>query len=120
MLDRFLSQTSFSSYEDFRRDYRVLVPENFNFAYDVVDEIAAEAPVGLLGDVHRAAPRSEAAPECDTNPELRSPSISRSRPPRQSKSPSSKTMQTSAFRPIFSFKRSDSAGGTRTLQISDF
>ncbi|MEN6641060.1 MAG: AMP-binding protein [Armatimonadia bacterium] len=44
MLDRFLPQTSFASYEEFTRDFRIDVPENFNFAFDVVDEIAATDP----------------------------------------------------------------------------
>jgi acetyl-CoA synthetase len=34
----------FESYEDFFENYRCLVPENFNFAYDVVDEWARLAP----------------------------------------------------------------------------
>ena len=44
MLERFLQKTSFDSYEEFARDYRVTVPERFNFAGDVVDEIAAADP----------------------------------------------------------------------------
>jgi acetyl-CoA synthetase len=34
----------FESYEDFFENYRCLVPENFNFAYDVVDEWARIQP----------------------------------------------------------------------------
>ena len=37
MLDRFLDKTEFESYEDFMENFHVNVPENFNFAYDVVD-----------------------------------------------------------------------------------
>lgn len=33
-------ETQFSSYEDFKSRFRIQVPENFNFAYDVVDELA--------------------------------------------------------------------------------
>ncbi|MDP4092924.1 MAG: AMP-binding protein [Bacillota bacterium] len=44
MLERFLSQEAFSSYEDFKEKYKIKVPENFNFAYDVVDQIAQETP----------------------------------------------------------------------------
>ena len=44
MLERFIPKTSFSSYEDFSRNYRVDVPARFNFAWDVVDIIAAEDP----------------------------------------------------------------------------
>jgi acetyl-CoA synthetase len=44
MLERFLPRLEFDSYEDFKANYRVTVPEGFNFAYDVVDEWAAAVP----------------------------------------------------------------------------
>ena len=44
MLERFLPQTSFSSYDDFSRNYRVTVPSRFNFAWDVVDVAAKKEP----------------------------------------------------------------------------
>lgn len=44
MLEKFLKQTAFSSQEDFCRNFEVIVPENFNFAYDVVDEWARTNP----------------------------------------------------------------------------
>ena len=44
MLERFLKQTSFESYEDFMQNYEVRVPANFNFAYDVVDAWAETNP----------------------------------------------------------------------------
>lgn len=44
LLNRFLPRTEFDSYEDFYENYRVQVPENFNFGFDVVDEIAREEP----------------------------------------------------------------------------
>lgn len=44
MLERFLSQTTFTSQDDFIQNFHVKVPENFNFGYDVVDAWAAEAP----------------------------------------------------------------------------
>lgn len=44
MIERFLTQTQFSSEEDFREHLHFIVPENFNFAYDVMDAWAAEAP----------------------------------------------------------------------------
>lgn len=37
MVERFLSQTSFTSQEDFIKNLKINVPENFNFGYDVVD-----------------------------------------------------------------------------------
>ena len=44
MLEKFLKQTKFSSQEDFIKNFRINVPENFNFGYDVVDEWARIAP----------------------------------------------------------------------------
>ena len=44
MVERFLSQTSFTSQEDFIKNFKINVPENFNFGYDVVDAWAAEQP----------------------------------------------------------------------------
>lgn len=44
VLDKYLSKIDFSSYQDFAENYKVNAPENFNFAYDVVDEIATNSP----------------------------------------------------------------------------
>ena len=44
MLEKYLSKPTFESLEDFRKNFKINVPENFNFAYDVVDEWAAKAP----------------------------------------------------------------------------
>lgn len=44
MLERFLPRIEFESYEDFRDNYRVNVPENFNFGFDIVDEWARQEP----------------------------------------------------------------------------
>ncbi len=44
MLEHYLSQTTFSSYDEFYANFRINVPENFNFAYDVVDRLAQESP----------------------------------------------------------------------------
>lgn len=44
MVERFLKQTTFSSQEDYRKNLHIHVPENFNFAYDVVDAYAEEQP----------------------------------------------------------------------------
>lgn len=44
ILDKFLSQIEFDSYTDFAKNFQIQVPENFNFAYDVVDEIARKTP----------------------------------------------------------------------------
>lgn len=41
MLKRFLSKVDFQSYEEFYKDFKINIPENFNFAYDVVDCIAS-------------------------------------------------------------------------------
>lgn len=44
MLEKFLDKTQFESYEDFMTNFRVKVPDNFNFGYDVVDHWAATDP----------------------------------------------------------------------------
>lgn len=44
MLERFLPRDKFNSYEDFKKNYKVNIPENFNFAYDVIDQWAMEKP----------------------------------------------------------------------------
>ena len=44
LLTKFLSKVEFESYEDFKENFKINVPENFNFAYDVVDEYAANIP----------------------------------------------------------------------------
>jgi acetyl-CoA synthetase len=44
ILSRYCPRIEFESYEDFFANYRCTVPENFNFAYDVVDEWARIRP----------------------------------------------------------------------------
>ena len=44
MLEKYLSKTEFNSYEEFIKDFEIKVPENFNFAFDIVDKIAEETP----------------------------------------------------------------------------
>ncbi|MBQ9073576.1 MAG: AMP-binding protein [Muribaculaceae bacterium] len=44
MLEQFLEKTQFESYEDFMTNFKVKVPENFNFGYDVVDRWAELEP----------------------------------------------------------------------------
>ena len=44
MLNKYLSRVDYSSYEDFYENFEIKVPENFNFAYDVVDEYAKTGP----------------------------------------------------------------------------
>ena len=44
MVERFVKQTSFSSQEDFIKNFQIKVPDHFNFGYDVVDAWAAEQP----------------------------------------------------------------------------
>ena len=47
MIERFLKQTKFTSIEDYNKNLEFIIPENFNFAYDVMDAWAAEAPEKL-------------------------------------------------------------------------
>ena len=42
LLDRFLPRIEFDSYEDFKKNYTVNIPENFNFGFDIVDEWAKQ------------------------------------------------------------------------------
>jgi len=44
MVERFLRQTSFTSVEDYNKNLEFIIPENFNFAYDVMDAWAEEKP----------------------------------------------------------------------------
>ncbi|MEA5081659.1 MAG: AMP-binding protein [Dysgonamonadaceae bacterium] len=44
MLEKFVKQTEFTSQQDFIENYKIDVPENFNFAYDIVDEWATKNP----------------------------------------------------------------------------
>lgn len=44
LLDRYTNALSFRDYDDFYRHFKLNVPKNFNFAYDVVDEYARLDP----------------------------------------------------------------------------
>ena len=44
LYQRFLRKPDFGSYEDYLHNFCINVPENFNFAYDVLDVIAQEEP----------------------------------------------------------------------------
>ncbi len=43
LMERY-ARADFNDYDDFAANYRVNVPENFNFAFDCVDELAATKP----------------------------------------------------------------------------
>ncbi|MDD6896521.1 MAG: AMP-binding protein [Prevotellaceae bacterium] len=47
MIERFLKQTTFTSQEDYARNLEFIIPEHFNFAYDVMDQWAEEKPEKL-------------------------------------------------------------------------
>jgi len=44
LYQQYISGTDFASFEDFSTHFRINTPDNFNFAYDVVDAIAADTP----------------------------------------------------------------------------
>lgn len=44
MLEKFIDQIEFKSTKDFKENFKVNIPNNFNFAYDVVDEWAKINP----------------------------------------------------------------------------
>lgn len=39
-----LRRKTFTSYESFYRDFRIAVPDRFNYAFDVLDSIASKDP----------------------------------------------------------------------------
>ncbi|MBO7437838.1 MAG: AMP-binding protein [Bacteroidaceae bacterium] len=60
MLEKYLRKVEFDSLEDFQKNFEIIVPDNFNFGYDVVDEWARTNPdkLALLwtndeGEEHR-------------------------------------------------------------------
>ncbi|MEG0324631.1 MAG: acetyl-CoA synthetase, partial [Raoultibacter sp.] len=44
ILEKYCPRIDFDSYEDFRDNFKITVPPDFNFAYDVVDEWARVEP----------------------------------------------------------------------------
>lgn len=44
LLDEFIDQTTFNSYEEMKAKFSIHIPDNFNFAYDVVDRYAELEP----------------------------------------------------------------------------
>ena len=44
MVEKYINQLNFKDLEDFQTNFRIHVPDNFNFAYDIVDEWAKIEP----------------------------------------------------------------------------
>src|SRR5512133_122250 len=44
MFEKYLKKSAFESLEDFQKNFEIIVPEKFNFAFDVVDEYARTYP----------------------------------------------------------------------------
>lgn len=44
MLKKFITRDDYSNYNDFIKNYKINMPEDFNYAYDIVDKIADEEP----------------------------------------------------------------------------
>ena len=44
LLDKYLPRIEFDSYEDFKKNYQVNVPDDFNFGFDIVDAWADSEP----------------------------------------------------------------------------
>ena len=57
LLNKFLSKIDYKSYEDLYKNFKITIPNDFNFAYDVVDEYA------------KTEPKREALVWCDDNDE---------------------------------------------------
>lgn len=50
LYEKYLTKSKFDSYEDFTENCNIEVPDDFNFAFDVIDELAEKTPdkIGLL------------------------------------------------------------------------
>ncbi|MCL1858959.1 MAG: AMP-binding protein [Oscillospiraceae bacterium] len=44
LADKYLNKTKFDSYDDFIKNYKINIPEDFNFGFDIVDVYANENP----------------------------------------------------------------------------
>ena len=44
LLNKYVNKVDYSSYEDFKKNFKVNIPASFNFAYDIVDEYAGISP----------------------------------------------------------------------------
>jgi len=44
LLNKYLEKVDFDSLDDFMQNFKILIPDNFNFAYDIVDAIADKEP----------------------------------------------------------------------------
>ncbi len=44
MIEKYIKRFSYKNYDDFKQNYSINVPENFNFAYDIVDGWAKTEP----------------------------------------------------------------------------
>ena len=44
LLSKFLNKTDFTDYKDYYNNFKLNVPENFNFSYDVIEEYANTLP----------------------------------------------------------------------------
>ncbi len=77
MIERFLKQTKFTSEQDFKEHLEFIIPEDFNFAYDVMDEWAKIKPdhVALLwargNPFHIQGPEGAERQGCRLLPESR-------------------------------------------------
>ncbi len=47
MIEKFVNREKFDSYEDFKQNLKFCIPDNFNFAYDVIDEWAKIDPAKI-------------------------------------------------------------------------
>ena len=49
MIERFLKQTKFTSEQDFKEHLEFIIPEDFNFAYDVMVSVRISLKVSTTG-----------------------------------------------------------------------
>jgi len=44
IFEKYLTRSTFDSYDDFKENMNIIVPDNFNFAYDILDTLAETKP----------------------------------------------------------------------------
>ena len=44
ILSKYINRSEFASYEDFKENFKINIPEDFNFGFDVVDKWAEIEP----------------------------------------------------------------------------
>lgn len=54
ILKKYLDKIEFDSYQEFKAEFKIKIPENFNFAFDVVDDLITAVPDADRGQIVKA------------------------------------------------------------------